>query len=153
MKNTIVLFFVFLVCSYSFAGKVDIAVSDNKVTKAGIISLYAEWVKDKGKKYDIGFNIRNESDKGIIVLLSEMRCYRGKEEGVLKHTFFNTGEKTINFRSGELKSMTLVCRLTTKEEGEYRITVGHVYANASGDGKTLGKELLKNVEWKVRIAE
>jgi len=89
------------------------------------------------------------------VLLKEMQCYRGGLRGELAHTFFNTGERTINFARGQEKSFNLICKLGEKasEGGEYRIVVGSVYENASGDGKTIGKVLKKDVEWKVRIAK
>jgi hypothetical protein len=153
MKNHLLILSLLAFSPTLFAGRTDIAESDNKVTKPGVISLYAHWVKDKGKKYDIGYNMKNEHDKGIIVLLSEVHCYRGSSQGQLKHTFFNTGERTINFGAGELKSFNLVCQLGAENKGEYKITVGNVYENASGDGKTMGKVLAKDVVWKVKIAD
>lgn len=143
--------FILSVCSY--AGRIDISPEGNRLTKAGIVSLWADWIKNKGEKYDIGFHIRNEGEKPIIIMLRGMRCYRGGGEGELKHTFFNTGEKTIDFRAGETKKFTLVCEIGEKYKGDYRIVVGRVYENTGGDGKTLGKVLAKDVDWKVSIAE
>lgn len=140
----------------AFAGKVDIAESDNKITVPNVISLSAEWIKDKGKKYDIHFKMHNEHSKPIVVLLSEMTCYRGGMLGELAHTFFNTGERTIDFGAGQLKAFNLVCKIGEKggkNGGEYSIKLANVYENPSGDGKTLGKVLKTNVEWKVRIAQ
>lgn len=152
MKNLLISLLGF--CSLtSFAGRTEIAAQDNKVTKPGVITIYADWVKNKGKKYDINMTFINEHDKGIIILIKEMRCSKGKRDGEIKHTFFNTGERTIDFGAGQKKQFNLVCVLGEKAEGPYQVRVANVYENASGDGKTMGKVLAKNVEWKVNIAE
>jgi hypothetical protein len=136
------------------AGKVEISPADNKVTIPGVVTLYGEWIKEKGKKYDLSFAIQSEAPKNIIIQLSDMHCSHGDMQGELEHTFFNVGEKVINFKPHELKKFTFVCKIGSKvETGEYKIVVDTVYENASGDGKTLGKGLAKEVEWKVRIAK
>lgn len=147
-----ILILAVLLSPRAHAGKVELGESDNKVTKAGVITLSADWLKDKGKKYDIAFRMKNEHKTGIIVRLDDMRCYRGETEGVLKHTFFNVGERTIDMRPGQLKKFTMVCHVGDKSVGTYRIVVGHVYENASGDGRSLGKALAQDVTWQVTIA-
>ncbi|HEX4924920.1 MAG TPA: hypothetical protein VFV50_12580, partial [Bdellovibrionales bacterium] len=85
-------------------GRVKLDQSSNVATKPGVLSVWADWVKDKEDKYDIRLNIKNESDDAIIIMLAGIRCYRGNVPGQIKHTFFNTGERTMDFRAGELKS-------------------------------------------------
>jgi hypothetical protein len=143
---------VFLISLKCQAARIAIAPADNRVSIPDVITIYSEWIKDKGNKYDLNLTINNAHQKGIIVLLKEMHCFRGAVEGELKHTFFNTGERTIDFKRGQSKSMTLVCHLKSKGEGNYRIVLDQVYENASGDRKTIGKELAKAVDWHVRIA-
>ena len=154
MKNKVLVTFVTLLfTTSSFAGRVQLGVNDNKVTVKDVLSVWSEWIKDKGKKFDINIHLQNESDQGIIIQLSEIRCHRGGAQGELKHTFFNTGEKVMDFKPHEQKSFNLVCKIGQETKGEYKLTVGTVYANPSGDGKTLGKPIAKNIEWKVKIAE
>lgn len=154
MKDVLLTLVAFSLSFAAHAGKIEISESDNRVTVPGVISLSAEWVKDKGKKYDVHFKMRNEHDKPIIVLFREMQCWRGSLIGELKHTFFNTGEKTIDLHRAEMKEMNLVCRLSEEAKGgEYRLVVGSVYENASGDGHSLGKVLKHNITWQVMIAE
>ena len=133
--------------------KIDIASSDNKITRPGVFSVFADWIKEKDKKYDLNLSMINEHGKPVIVLLGEMRCYRGKTQGELKHTFFNTGEKTIQFAPGQLKNFNLVCNAVDQKSGEYGIAIGSIYENNSGDGKTLGKVLAKDVTWQIRVAQ
>ncbi len=115
--------------------------------KKGLLVLSAEWVKDKGTKYDLNFEMRNESDKDIIVMLNDMECSQGDQHGVLKHTFFNTGERTIDFRKGQTKRFLMVCDLGVKAVGAYKITVNRVYDNPESDGAQKGKVIAKDLVW------
>jgi len=121
---------------------------ENQMTAKGVVTISVPWIKDKGDKFDLNLSIHNEdSEKGIIVFLSDMGCLRGKVRGQLKHTFFNTGEKTIDFKPNETKSFTLVCRLHGKPRGDFKVTVAKVYGNPSMDGKTVSKVLAKDLAW------
>jgi len=117
------------------------------VVKAKTIEVSANWIKDKGKKFDVDLNIKNNTDHGIIIMLAEISCAKGKLSGGLKHTFFNTGEKTIDFTAHERKTFRLVCNLGSETEGNYKITIGEVYNNKSGDGKSKDKVIEKNIVW------
>jgi hypothetical protein len=117
-----------------------------EASKAGI-SFRPILIKDKGAKYDIKFAISNLSDKNIIILLSEMSCYRGHMMGILKHTFFNTGERTIDFKAGQMKEFKMVCDYGSKMKGDYKISIRKVYENPNGDGATKGKVITENIDW------
>src|SRR5665213_800821 len=114
--------------------------ANNKMEAKGIMTLTVSWIKDKGKKYDLHVNIKNENDKtGIIVFLSDMGCQRGESGGQLKHTFFNTGERTIDFRPHQQKDFNMMCIVNGKATGPFKLSVAKVYDNPSLDGKTVGK--------------
>lgn len=132
--------------SLCLAGRMDIAPEGNKVTVPGLITLYASWVKDKGEKYDVGFHFKNESESNFIIQLKEAHCYRGKTIGELKD------DKTLALRSGQMKEQSLTCVVPDKS-GEYSVTIGKIYENPTGDGKTLGKVLAKEVKWQVTLAQ
>ncbi len=116
----------------------------------GVVTMNAEWVQDKGKKYDIRLAVTNEHKYPIIILLGETKCYRGNTRGELKHTFFNTGERTIDFKVGERKSFNMVCKYGFKQKGDFKITLGRIHSNPSGDGKTLGAVLATDLEWTMK---
>ena len=122
--------------------------NDTKVTKDGI-GVWATWLKDKGKKYDVQLNIENGSKNDLIILLSDMSCFRGENRGTLKHTFFNTGERTIDFRVGQMKPFNLVCDYRAKGEGDFKIIISRIFDNPGGDGRTRGKVIGNDLEWKV----
>jgi hypothetical protein len=117
------------------------------VTTNSFIDIQALWLKDKGKKYDLELNVRNISEQPVILLLSEMSCQKGGQTGILRHTFFNTGERTIDFRAGEMKRFKMVCDVGTDAKGDHKITVGQVYANPEGDGRTKGPVLASDIVW------
>ena len=144
----ITLCFVFTGC-----GAKTVRLTDEfKVTKDNV-SMWATWVKDKGKKYDLNLNIANNTDKDVIIMLEEMSCFRGSNRGALKHTFFNTGERVIDFRAGQMKGFNLVCDLQANVEGDFKIKVAKVYENLGGDGKTRGKAIASDLEWKINIVK
>lgn len=122
---------------------------ENQMSAKGVVTVSVPWIKDKGDKFDVNLSIHNEdTDKGIIIFLSDMGCMRGTVRGELKHTFFNTGEKTIDFKPNETKSFTLVCRVHGEGRGDFKISVAKVYGNPSMDGKTVSKVLAKDLSWK-----
>jgi hypothetical protein len=145
MKRLLVFAFIgtlFAGCGHKIVNPGNVATGKDKV-----LSAYAGWVKDKGKKYDLDFHLRNDSDKPIIVFLADLTCMRGDVQGVLKHTFFNTGERTINIRPGAEKSSNMVCNLGTKTKGDFKITVKNVFSNPSGDGVNAGQVIAKDITW------
>ena len=120
----------------------------NKMEAKGIVSVTVPWIKDKGKKYDINLIVHDDSDeKGIIFFLSDMGCKRGASAGSLKHTFFNTGERTIDFKPGQTKTFNMVCDTQSKATGPFTLTIAKVYDNPSLDGKTVGKVIAKGLSW------
>ncbi len=138
-------------CSH---GKISVDQEATRGVADGVFEITAEWVKPKSDKYDIRLKLYNPSEKGIIVLLHDLACFRGTASGELKHTFFNTGERTIDFKPGETKKMNTVCRFEGREpKGEFRIVAKRVYEDKDGEGKNRGKVLAKDVTWKMADTE
>ncbi len=149
----------FLVLSALFLGlfacggsTLTVAPEQATMKKEGIISMAVEWVKDKKTKYDIRMTLHNEAKVPIIVKLRDMQCFRGETQGILHHTFFNTGERIIDFRVGESKVFQMVCDLHQKVSGPFRIVFGQIFDNPSNDGATVGKVISESVEWKANDA-
>ena len=145
MKKLIYLPLLFLVASCASKKNLDPNVA--KVSRDGVISVTARWVKDKGDKFDLNLMVENLNEKAIIVYLKDIRCQRGTQGGRLKHTFFNTGERTIDFRSGEIKDFNMVCDHYKKSGGPFKINITKVYSNPEEDGETRGKVIAEDVEW------
>lgn len=135
-------------CGHS---KID-AGATNYVAKGGsAVEVYAEWIKDKGDKWDGEFFIKNTHSTGIIILLVDISCGRGSVSGQVKHSFFNTGERTIDFRPGEMKRFVLVCRMGADvEQGEFFLNIKRVSEDTDGQGKVGGKVLVENVRWAIK---
>jgi hypothetical protein len=148
MRISILLFTAMFGLSAFAATKMEVS-PDNKLEVKGLMTMTVAWVKDKTKKFDVDFTIKNESDKsGIIVYLQDMGCARGDTSGQLKHTFFNTGERTIDFRAHQQKHFSMVCDLGGEvKSGTFKINITKVYDNPSMDGKTTGKILASDLTW------
>lgn len=149
MKQVLITLFTSLAVISCASKSVDTSAAT--ATQSKVLTIRAAEVKDKGKKYDvIGLSLTNETEKNIIVLLNDLICYRGNVQGTVKHTFFNTGERTIDMGARQKKSFNIVCKLGEKvKAGDYRIVVARVYDNPSNDRRTTGKEIAKDVEWKL----
>lgn len=148
--QTLVLSALFTVVVFINAcgGKSVVVGDESKVTK-GPISVWATWVKDKGKKFDLQLNVSNEGKHDVIIMLGDMSCYRGSTQGMLKHTFFNTGERVIDIHAGQIKSFNMVCDYRQKSDGAFKILISKVYDNPGNDGTTRGKAIVSDLEWKV----
>ena len=128
--------------------------SNSEVKVDGVISVWSSWVKDKKDKFDLQLNIVNLDEKqGLIVMLQDMGCKRGDVTGTLKHTFFNTGERTIDLKPGQSKSFNMVCKTPIPVKGDYVVTFGKVYANPKLDGYTQGPILAQSLVWKYSDAK
>jgi len=138
---------LFVLVAAACGGRVKLDPQSNVAKQDGIVSMWAEWVKDKGDKYDIRMNIKNDSDQATIIMLNGLQCYRGQIPGRLKHTFFNTGERTMDFRPGELKTFNLVCVYGSDTKGDFRIVIDRIFENPSGDGRQTGKVVAQKIEW------
>lgn len=145
-------FFASTICLMALVGcgpkMIALAPEQSAMKKDGVLSMNVEWIKDKKKKYDIRLSIRNEAKSPIIIKLGDMQCFRGARQGTLRHTFFNTGERTIDFRLGEQKTFQMVCDLGVPTVGGFKIVFGRVFDNPANDGVTLGKMISESVEWK-----
>ena len=148
MKTFSLLVLVGLFSIQAHAGKLEIAEAGNRVTKAGVLSLSTSWIKDKGKKWDIGLKIKNESSGDIIVNAQDSACWRG---GVTGET--SAGDNVIALRAGQMKEVRFTCKLAEKAKGPYKLTVTRVFENPGGDGKTVGKVIGTDIAWQVDIAQ
>lgn len=111
-----------------------------KVSKNGF-TLEANWVKDKGKKFDAGIVLANSGKTPLLLEAGAVRCFHGETEGSL------TGiDGTVGIPTGGSNSLTVHCNLGTKvSEGAYKLEIVKVWSNPSGDASGKGKEVASNL--------
>lgn len=143
----VVTFGILGLSSLGCSSKLVLDTKVNRVEKDGKVAIWAYWVKDKGSKYDIQFAIQNISENPFLFYLRDFDCFRGATPGRLKHTFFNTGERTIDFAVGEVKRFTMFCKHGPVGGGDFRLRIGQIFANPSGDGRTAGDVITQDVNW------
>jgi hypothetical protein len=154
MKKLALILSLFAAIAVMGCGAKRVKIEEKQVTKNDIVAFNVSALKDKGKSYDILMSIQNVSpDKDIIIMLNDMQCFKGASQGELKHTFYNTGERTIDFRKGQLKNFKMVCKLGSKTKGDYRILVTRIFDNPGADGETKGKVLGSNIEVKLSAGQ
>ncbi len=117
----------------------------------GVISVWGAWIKDKGDKFDVSLNLRNESGGMLVVLLSDIDGARGDAAGAMRHVFFGAGERAIDLRGGQTKAFTMSCKLGRHvDAGDFRVILRRVYDNPSRDGRTPGSLVASDVTWTSR---
>jgi hypothetical protein len=121
--------------------------AQNIASKKGVVSAWADWVKPKGKKYDMRFHFKNESTGSIIVKSSDVSCFRGAVQGEMHYTFFNTGERTIDLGVGQNKGANMVCSFPAVLTGDFKVTIARVFDNPSNDGKTAVNVIANDLVW------
>ena len=129
------------------ASKQIMTAENSKTTSNKLIEMNADWVKVKGSNFDVEIEVRNISKNDIIFMLNDMDCMRGEAHGVLKHTFFNTGERVIDFRAGQSKKFRMVCKVTGKATGDAKVIISKIFDNPTHDGATRGAVLGGPVGW------
>src|ERR1035437_5274052 len=80
----------------------------NKIEKKGVIAVWANWVKAKGHKFDIEFNIQNQYKGPIVIMQRDLLCSRAGVPGHLQYTFFNSGARLVDFGEGQMKTIRMV---------------------------------------------
>jgi hypothetical protein len=149
LHGIVVLSLGLLLCA---CGAKKVKLSEGKAVKNGV-EVWANWLKDKGKKFDVQLNIHNASKNDIIIELKDMSCSRGETVGRLEHTFFNTGERTIDIRVNQLKTFNLVCTYDNITKGDFKIAIDRIYDNPKADGKDRGNVLAHGLVWSARDTE
>src|SRR5947207_813812 len=131
-------------CAFAFGW--DKVEGVGKVSKPGVVTAAAEWMKDKDDKYDVNMKLSNLSDKTILLFVSDMKCSRGSDKS--GNVDPHQDNRTIDLRPGESRSVVMTCRLASKEiRGDFAITM-KVFENPTGDSKTPGKVLADALVWK-----
>jgi len=139
---------VFAFASSAFASSTFIPGAENKMVAKGVMSLSVLKIIDKGRKFDMKLAIRNDNNQtGIIVFFSDMSCQRAGTPGRLKYSLFGIGERTIDFRPGQQKEMSMVCETEGTKKGPFKLMVAKIYDNPSLDGKTVGKVIANDLTW------
>jgi hypothetical protein len=154
MRSKYIAIVLFLVSGIlpSHAKRDKVVLDSATATAKGVMEARVEWVKDKKSKFDYGLVLTNLTESGLIVYLHDIACKKGKVSGETKHTFFNTGEKTIDFKPGETKRFKLVCRLNTEVfSNDYSVGLRRINSNPNYDGKTVGKLLYKDLNIPIKM--
>ena len=150
-KFLVAVIFSIATTTLSFA-KDRVVLDSASATAKGVMEARVLWLKDKEDKFDFELVLNNLSESGQIVYLHDVACQKGSVTGEAKHTFFNTGERTIDFKPGQTKKLKLVCRLGTDVfSNTYSIKIRRINSNPNFDGKTVGKLLAKDLNISIKL--
>lgn len=116
-----------------------------KASVKGVVSVSADWVKDKSDKYDVSMKITNDSDKTILIFVGDLKCARGSvTDGTVD---IHSDNRKIDLRGKESRTVLMTCRLKSKDKGDFSVTM-KVFSNPSNDSSTPGAVLAESLVWK-----
>ncbi len=136
--------FILVSCSNNELIQREFLYSNTPFLQIGINQL-----KDNGDSYVGGMSLKNVSDSDLLIFVHDFSCLKKDTYGMFR--FLDDPERsryTLLIKAKEEVSFPISCELSAHEsKGSFIVRVSKVYENPSGDGRTLGKNILKNLEW------
>lgn len=116
-----------------------------KAEAKGVVSITSQWIKDKKDKYDVQMKFTSMAPKTILMFVGDIKCGRGTDmSGTVD---IHSDNRKIDLRNGEVRDITLTCRLGKDLDGDFVVTA-KVFENPTGDSQTPGKVLVEKLTWK-----
>jgi len=137
--------------------------ASNAIVKNGddnILKIEGNWIKDKGKKFDLSVSMTNIAKKEILVKRADMICKKGDHLGYYdrihnEHTNIQSNSpQYLVFEPGEKKKFHFTCYLDLKyNDKDFYFIVKKVFKNNSKDIDTpaKGSLLTQDVEMHIKL--
>jgi len=148
-------FLVILIGSFGCAHKFLLSPKD-AVTVSDIVKVSGVNLVDKKRKFSVKTNIKNLSDKYLLIRLHDIECYKGNIRGTIQHAFFGAGERYIDFQPYQSKSFNFLCHFSGAKiplGKNYKFVFTRIFDNPTKEGRLPGKTLAKNVTWNIKYRE
>ena len=145
----------FLVCTFLFSFASATFARDKgdysevpKSSKPGTMSMWIEWIKDKGDKYDYRLHLENDSpNKDLLIRVNHIECYRDGKRGVTKNSYLKLASMSIPLFPGQKLDFNSFCYFNEETKGDFKIVIRNVYDNPTKDGITAGKVVVSDLTW------
>lgn len=105
------------------------------VAQTEAATLRVNWVKDKGRKYDIELVLANQLAAPIVIRPGDIRCSRGSADGELKYA---SVEGAIVLGPEETRMFHMVCRTGPRASGPYQIEIARLFSKGKVVGASIG---------------
>jgi hypothetical protein len=115
----------------------------------GALTVGADAIHPQDDHYVIHLALVNDTDEGMAIPQSEIRCKRGELQATLDYAGFGIGKSAITLGPGEVEILTMKCETGKLATGAFSITIGRVFADPGGTGSTSGDVVLKDVTWSI----
>jgi hypothetical protein len=138
------LFFTLCACVHE---PVALSPGSDSIEQPGVMAMRAEFLKDKGKKFDLKLVMTNLSPATEIIWLKDIRCARGNVPGELTMINARHGDVPITWRAGEVKALVFTCDYGHEMRGNFTLFISKISDNPSGDGRTVGKPLSSGLKF------
>ncbi|MEZ4240639.1 MAG: hypothetical protein R3F59_31705 [Myxococcota bacterium] len=115
----------------------------------GALTVGADAVQPQDDHYVVKLALVNDTDEGLAIPQTEIRCRRGETQATLDYAAFGIGKKAITLGPGEVKLLTMKCQTGKLATGDFGITIGRVFADPAGTGAVDGEVRMKDVSWSI----
>lgn len=122
------------------------------VAGGGALTVGADAIHPQSDHYVVHLALVNDTDQGMAIPQSEIRCARGATQATLDYAAFGIGKSAIVLRPGEVRVLTMKCETGKLATGAFAITLGRVFADPGGSGSVSGDVLLRDVAWSIEEA-
>ncbi|MCX6112083.1 MAG: hypothetical protein NTY22_02190 [Proteobacteria bacterium] len=131
-----------------------------KSSSSDTLKIEGNWIKDKGKKFDLSVSITNIANKEILIKRVDMICKKGDHLGYYdrirnEHTNIQSNNpQYLVFEPGEMKRFHFTCYLDVKyKDKDFYFIVKKVFENNSKDIDTpaKGSLLAKDIEMHIKL--
>lgn len=118
----------------------------------GALTVGADAIHPQDDHYVVHLALVNDTDQGMAIPQSEIRCRRGETQATLDYAAFGIGKGAIALGPGEVKVLTMKCETGKLAAGAFSVTLGRVFADPARTGSTSGEVVLRDVAWSIEEA-
>jgi len=144
------------------ATKVNLASKGLVKSSSDILKIEGNWIKDKGKKFDLSVKMTNLTNKELLVMRGDMICKKGEHVGSYGsigrvHTNIASNRPLfLTFEPGEVQQFYITCILDPNVEykdKDFYFVVKTVYENLSKSptAPEKGTKLAKDIELQIKL--
>ncbi len=89
-----------------------------------VVAAGGEWIKDKGRKFDVRWWIQNRSNYNMVIYREDVQCHKGRVKGQLRGL---ERSARIEFGPGQERVFTLTCDTNGKTPGAFQMVMAQVF--------------------------
>ena len=109
-----------------------------------LLAAGGEWIKDKGRKFDVRWWIQNRSNYELVIYRDDFKCARGTTPGKLRGM---ERSPRVQLGPGQERVFTLTCETIGTRTGSFEMTMAQVFESRQPeDDRLVAKDMVWIIE-------